>query len=312
MVSAFTPNIQAEEPARGDQVGVWDTPENNNWTLIDKVVGGIATIPLNNANVVLSAAQFQSKQITFNSTLTGNVIVTFPTSFTKSYEIQNLCTGSSAFTITLTTTAAGHQAICAPPGEIIDSVNDGTNLKYKNLGRIGEYWDYAGATVPNWVSGCTIPPYVNCDGSVISAVTYPALAAQIGTTLPDTRGRARFALNQGTGRLTAAVSIDGNTAGTGGGGQSAIVAQANLPNVSFAVSGSVNVFASGVGALGVVAGSATTTAGGTGAFNAYDANKFASLTAAIAAAVALSGGSGTPLAVVPPAYVGGLTLIRAA
>ena len=96
MVSTFTPNIQLEEPARGDQVGVWDTPVNNNETLTDLVVGAITTIGLNNSPVVLAAAQFQSKGITFNSTLTGSVAITFPSSFKKSYEIRNICTGSSA------------------------------------------------------------------------------------------------------------------------------------------------------------------------------------------------------------------------
>src|SRR6267142_6458938 len=99
MVSTFTPNIQLEEPARGDQVGVWDTPVNSNMTSLDLVAGGITTISLNNSPVVLAAAQFQSKAITFNSTLTGGVLITFPTSFKKSYEIQNLCTGSSAFVV---------------------------------------------------------------------------------------------------------------------------------------------------------------------------------------------------------------------
>src|SRR6267154_3976478 len=130
MASTFTPNIQWEEPARGDDVGTWDIPVNGNGTLIDLVTGAIATISLNNSNVVLSAAQFRSKQITFNSTLTGSVAITFPTSFTKSYEIQNLCTGSSAFLITLATTAGG-QVICCPPGETVDCFNDGVNLKYK-------------------------------------------------------------------------------------------------------------------------------------------------------------------------------------
>src|SRR5882724_5335614 len=117
MVSTFTPNIQLEEPARGDQAGTWDTPVNNNMTLIDLVAGAITTISLNNSPVVLAAAQFQSKGITFNSTLTGSCAITFPTSFHKSYEIQNLCSGSSAFVITLGTTAAGGQVIGCPPGE---------------------------------------------------------------------------------------------------------------------------------------------------------------------------------------------------
>src|SRR5882757_9368301 len=222
MVSTFTPNIQLEEPARGDQVGVWDTPVNGNMTEIDLVVSAINTISLNNSPVVLAAAQFQSKGITFNSTLTGSCAITFPTSFKKSYEIFNTCTGSSAFVITLGTTAAGGQQIACPPGEIVDVVNDGTNIRFKNLGRVGSYWDYAGSSVPAWVSGCTVPPYLNCDGTTFSAAIFPALAVVLGsTTLPDSRGRAGIALDAGVGRVSSAVSgVAGNTRFAAGGDQS--------------------------------------------------------------------------------------------
>src|SRR6267154_2415408 len=129
MVSTFTPNIQWEEPARGDQVGTWDTPVNNNGTLIDRVTGAIATIGLNNSNVVLSVAQFQSKKIIFNSTLTGAVTIFFPSSFTKSYEIENLCTGTSAFTVLPTApTSQSGQFVSCPPGETVDVINDGVNI----------------------------------------------------------------------------------------------------------------------------------------------------------------------------------------
>jgi hypothetical protein len=213
MVSTFTPNIQIEEPARGDDVGIWDGPVNSNMTLLDLTIGAINTIGLNNSNIILSAAQFRSKGITFNSTLTGSVVATFPTSFTKSYEIQNQCTGSSAFTITLATTAAGGQAICCPPGITIDCFNDGTNIKFKNLPPIGSLWDYAGSSVPNWVSGCTVAPWLNCDGTAISSSVYPFLPVVLGSSLlPDIRGVTRYALGQGTGRLTTALGgLDGTT-----------------------------------------------------------------------------------------------------
>lgn len=213
MVSTYTPNIQLEEPARGDQVGIWDTPVNGNMTLIDSVVGGISLLTLNNSPVVLSGAQFQSRTLTFVSTLTGNVAITFPTSFVKDYIIFNLCTGSSAFTITLQTTGAGGQVVCAPPGESIQVINGGRDIIFLNLGRIGSYWDYAGSSVPNWVSGCSIPPYLNCDATTFSSATFPVLATILGsTTLPDRRGTAGYTLNQGTGRLTAASGgLDGNT-----------------------------------------------------------------------------------------------------
>lgn len=216
MVSVFTPNIQLEEPARGDYVGTWDTPVNANMTLIDLIVGGAVTIALNNAPVVLAAAQFQCKTITFSSTLTGNVTITFPTSFTKSYEIHNACTGSSAFIVTLQTTVAGAQAVCAPPGEVCEIANLGGNIVFKNFDRVGAYWDYAGSSVPAWVSGCSVPPYLNCDATTFSSATYPVLATILGsTTLPDRRGTVGYTLNQGTGRLTTALGgLDGNTRGS--------------------------------------------------------------------------------------------------
>jgi microcystin-dependent protein len=231
MVSTFTPNIQLEEPARGDDVGTWDVPVNNNMTLIDKVVGAIATVGLNNSNVILSSPQYESKTIIFNSTLTGSVTITFPTSFIKSYEIYNQCSGSSAFTVTLQTTVAGSQVICAPPGETVDAINLSGNMVYKNLGRVGSYWDYAGSSVPSWVSGCSIPPFVNCDGTVISSATYPALTTILnGTTLPDARGRTRAALNQGTGRFTTgAGGLDGNTNLSGGGADAITLATSQIP-----------------------------------------------------------------------------------
>lgn len=218
MVSTFTANIQLEEPARGDQVGTWDTPVNNNMTLIDLALGGVTTINLNNSNVVLAAAQFQSKTIIFASTLTGSVVITFPTSFNKSYEILNQCTGSSAFTVTLKTTAAGASFVCAPPSGGFDAteiIQVGGNIVFKNLGRIGEYWDYAGSSVPGWVSGCNPPPYLNCVGGSFSSATYPQLTVILnGTTLPDSRVRARIALGQGSAIMSNfATNVVGNTFG---------------------------------------------------------------------------------------------------
>lgn len=301
MVSVYTPNINLEEPARGDQVGTWDTPVNNNMTLLDLTIGAATTIPLAGAPVVLNAAQFQSKCIVFSSTLTANVVVTFPTSFTKSYEIFNFCTGSSQFTVTLTTTN-GAAAICAPPGELIDVANLAGQIWYKNLARIGTYWDYGGSSVPNWVSGCSIPPYLICDGSAFSAVTFPKLAIALGgTTLPDARGRARFALNQATARITAGISgIDGNTLLSGGGNENlhghthantltdpghihTSNAQANLNNFLMAAGGS----------------GTTTTA-------------TATINSAVTGITINNVVSGTGAAQnMPPAYIGGLVLIRA-
>lgn len=304
MVSTFTPNINLEEPARNDDVGTWDTPVNANTTLIDLVSGGITTISLNNSPVVLSAAQFQSNGITFNSTLTGSVAITFPTSFKKPYFIRNTCTGSSAFVITLQTTASGGQAVCCPPGESVDVVNDGTNLYFHNLGRIGEFMDIAGSSMPNWISGCTVAPYLNCDGTTFSAVTFPALATRLGgTTLPDSRSRARIPLAQGVTRVTTAISgVDGATLFAVGGDQS-LQAHVHVniltdPGHTHGVGGNFTQIGVGGTLLGTVSG-----AGSAGVVVASAVTGI-SLTNA-------SAGSGSA-ANMPPTYVGGLTLIRAA
>lgn len=303
MVSTYSPNIQLEEPARGDQVGVWDVPVNSNMTVIDRVVGGIATISLNNSNVVLSAAQFQSRMITFNSTLTGQCVITFPTSFTKSYEVQNLCTGSSAFAVVL---ISGGKYVSCPPGEIVEVVNDGTDMKFKNLGRIGSYWDLASNTIPLWVQICSVPPYLNCDGSAFSAATYPALASILGgTTLPDTRGRFRCALDQGTNRMS--VAINGSVLGAGGGDQ---LLQSHAHANTLTDPGHVH-------GLNVFGGQVINAAvGGSGNFNSgpystpgLSVTMNAALTGIVINNAAAGGGTSQN---VPPAYIGGLTLIRSA
>jgi microcystin-dependent protein len=235
MADPVTSNIGLAIPTRGTDIGAWDTPVNNNASVLDLCLGGTMIIGLNNSNVVLSAAQYQCKTIVFNSTLTGSVTITFPTSFTKSYEILNGCTGSSAFTVTLQTTATGGTAICAPPNEYVDVINDATNnMRFKNFGRIGSYWDHAGSSVPAWVSGCTVPPYLNCDGSGFSAATYPVLATYIGgTTLPDLRGRVRAYLNQGTGRMGAG-GVNGNVLFASGAADTWTITTSNVPALAFA------------------------------------------------------------------------------
>jgi hypothetical protein len=298
-MSTFTTTHNLEQPARGADVGTWDTPVNSNMNVIDAALGAITTIGLNNSNIVLSAGQFQSKELIFNSTLTGSVAITFPTTFTGPYTIQNLCTGSSAFTITLTTTATG-QVICCPPAELFDCWNDGTNIKFRNFDRIGSYMDYAGSSVPGWVSGCTIPPYLNCDGTTFSSAAYPALTLIVGgTTLPDLRGRGRIYLNQGTGRITSSQGgVDGNTLFASGGVQATTLSSQNIPPIPVIDPGHLH----GVAAQG-----------GSPTFNGFTPASGSNQNATFSAFTGITAGSTSPTAfpIMQPAAVGGLTMIRA-
>lgn len=317
---AYTTAIGLSEVANSSFVGTWDVPTNNNWIIADTVMGGVATIALNNSPVTLTVTQLQCSQIIFNSTLTGSVAITFPlgnpssspvSAVTKPYIIQNLCTGTSAFIITLQTTVAGGQVVACKPGDPFDVINDGTNIKFKNLGHVGSYWDYAGSSVPSWVTGCTVPPYLNCDGTSFSSATYPALATILGgTTLPDSRGRFRAALNQGQSRITSGSStggLDGNTAYSGGGSQTTTLSSQNVPPVPITDPGHTHTISSATAVLRLAgvslaiagAGNTTTT----------------DLTNAINTAVTnITAGSATPtnFSNIPPAYIGGLTMIRSA
>lgn len=317
MVSTFTTARNLEKVGRSDQVGVWDTPENSNWDIVDRGMGQATTISGAAGSVVLSGVQAESAQLIFNSTLLANITVTFPTSVTGRYAILHNCTGSSLFTITLGTTAAGGQVIGCPPGRRFEVWNDGVNLDYHNYGpEIGGYWDYAGSSVPNWVDACSPKkPYLNCDGSVISSAVYPVLTGQIGTTLPDARGRGRFAHNQGTGRITSSqTGVDGNTVGAAGG--TVMISSQNLPTSAISDPGHPHQGRAFTGSGDTANPSGSVWANSAGFYNAYRFGVAANSAMAVGTTTTdqtgITFGSASPTGIVPPTYIGGLTMIRAA
>lgn len=308
-----TTNRGYASPAHGGAVDSWDSDLNSIFNQIDQNFGAVSNVALSNIPVTLSAPQYVCGTIRFSGTLTGNVVVTFP-SVSGWWVVENVCTGS--FYVQLTC-GAGNR-ICAPPGESVDVLTDGSGFRYRNLGRIGAYEDFATLAVPTWISQCTVPPYLLCDASSFSAVTYPALAAFLGgTTLPDARGRARFAYNGVTGRLTTLGGIDGNTLfASGGFGNGITLLQASLPNVSLnttipAGQGSHTHPVSGSGGVMKfvgLGGDAATTAGA----NVSTGATIDNATLPQLSGTTSLGGGGTPFGSVPPGFVGGITMIRAA
>ena len=132
------------------------------------------------------------------------------------------------------------------------------------------------------------------------APLYLVKSAPLGsTTLPDSRGRTGFALNQGVARLTSAISLDGNTRFTGGGDQNY---QAHIHTVTVTDPGHTHVTNALQGA-GV-----STPGGGFPCAGVSAATIFSAVTGITAAAN--SNGIGTA-GNVPPAFIYGLKLIRA-
>jgi microcystin-dependent protein len=211
MVDPTTSNIQLAVQAHLANAGAWDSPLNANFEILDDVFGSVTTKSLSASNVILTATECQVAILRFTGTLLANVTITLTTTI-KSWICENNTTG--AFTVTIT---GGSGEVIALPEGSCQIYWDGTNVKFINLGKVGELWDYVGSSVPAWVSACTVPPYLNGDGSSFSAVTYPSLNKILGgTTLPDLRGRVRANLNQATGRISAGgVNGDNNLAAGG-------------------------------------------------------------------------------------------------
>ena len=307
MVDPQTVNKFLNQPVSGSDVGVWDVPVNANMGIVDNSFGGLATVALGAAPVTLSSAQYQCAFIRFTGAITSNVAVTFPPvgSF---YTIINDTTNSSAFVVTAGTTAAGSRTIGLPPGSMTEIMTDGSNARFRGLPPVGTYVDFGGSSTPLWVSACTVQPYLNCDGTAFSSATFPTLSVLLGgTTLPDSRGRGRFNLNQGVSRITAGVSgLDGNTLGSGGGDQS-LTAHVHgvIGNTGGQSATHTHPYTAasnlGVVSLGVQAPFAQQSADNTGpASNDHThAINFNSQSAG-------SGGSQN----MPPAYIGGITMIR--
>ena len=307
-----TNNIKLSVPGHGTSVDTWDAdPINNNSAIIDTCYGSVTSTALSNTPVTLSATALQVSVLRFSGALSGNVAVSVA-AVKKSWFVENLCTG--LFVVTLT--GGSGNVIALPPGSC-QVYWDGTNMSFINLGIIGQYWDYPVTSVPAWITACTVPPALACIGGTFSAVTYPLLNAILGgTTLPDTRGRARFALNAGTARMLTGGGIDGATLfAAGGNGTGLAIGQVNLPSVNFALS--INISDPGHihPGLGIYKAAASANTGGAivpsfgGAGGAVPTES--NTTGITASGTAASGGSGTVMASVPPGVIHGITLMWA-
>ena len=307
-------------PNTGDLPGTWSTGAlNPDFVAIDAMFGGVTTVSLTNANVVLTVpagftatptagpTQAQSALLVFNGTLTANCTITFP--MPGFYFIFNQCVVGS-FVVALASSGAGN-IICAPPGEMVMVFNDGTNMNYVGLERVNAYVDLAVSSVPAWISNCSVPPYLNCNGGTFSATTYPNTAAYLGgTTLPDLRGRVRFGLNQGTGVLEPfGTGIDGDVLLSIGGNTQ--ILQEHLPSLVFPVDIPAN---QGAHIHAVTGGQATGTESG-GSGNIYlnngNVNPLTALTQVLPAMSGSAASDGSDYSYVPPGTAAGIVFIRA-
>jgi microcystin-dependent protein len=265
MTEPVTLNVALIMPNTGDLTGAWGAHAlNPDFAALDGFIGGVQPISVSNANIVLTApagsitpsggpTQAQNKALKIIGILTGNVQITLP--LPGDMIIHNLTTG--AFVVTFAAASAG-QVIGIEQGSVQRIYNDGTNVFFVGLEDVGTYRDVCDATVPAWITACTVPPYLNCNGATFNATTYPYLNAKLGSnTLPDFRGVVPAYLNQGTGRLVNVVN--GNINYSMGGTDTVTLSAAQIPQlgVSVNVSGGITGSAATTATSGNVAGGST-------------------------------------------------------
>lgn len=224
MAEPVTVNLGLIVPNTGDLPGTWG-PNALNLDLsdIDGQLAGVATVGLSNAPVTLTSSgasitpgpgpyQANNAVLRFTGTQTANITVSLP--LPGYYIVENLLTGNTGWVFFLASGIAAGEYICIDRGMRQHIYHDGANVRFVDMGVVGhtELWA-AYSAIPAWVSNCSVPPYLLCDGSTYSYSTYPALGNKLGGTfggngvttfgVPDLRGRVPLAYDP-VGRITSA------------------------------------------------------------------------------------------------------------
>lgn len=328
MADPTTANVLLAVPTRGSDPGTWDIPVNNNTSALDGYFGGVQTISVSNAPITLTApagtvtagggpTQAQNSVLQFTGALSANVIVTLP--LPGYYIVENLTTGN--FVLSFRALGSG-QVIGVDQGETLHIYNNGTNVRFVNLGRVGHFELWFGInTIPAWVTACTVPPYLICDGTIYNFSTYPYLGAKLsnafggnGVTtfgVPDLRGRFPL-IYDGTGtRITVANSgINGQTIGAAGGLPDPTIVIGNLPSIPLSVTGNIVVNATSGPYQLNTSGSVAVATGGGGTCPV--SNSGTPQSQGVNTLTGTAGGTSTPLITIPPTQVSGIAVIRAA
>lgn len=255
MAEPTTVNTGLIIPNTGDLPGTWGSAAlNPDFVAIDGYFGGVQTISLS-TNTTLTApigftptpsggpTQAQNAVLKFTGALTSSVVVTLP--LPGYYIVSNTTTGNF---VTVLRAAGTGQIIAVDQGETQHVFCDGTNVVFCNLGRVGEITIWAGlAAMPGWVTNCTVPPYLLCDGSIYNFSTYPYLGKRLGSAfggngittfgVPDHRGRVALPYDGTGARITTAGSgLSGTTIGAALDQQTVTLSASQIPSITSSVS----------------------------------------------------------------------------
>lgn len=322
MTEPTTSNVALIVPNTGDLVDTWGSAAlNPDLIAIDGLLAGIVTVSLSNVPVTLTSpsgviapssgpVQSQNAVINLTGTLTANVTVTLPLPGVQ--RIANYTTG--LFDVTLRSATLG-EVVGIPQGAVTEVFNDGTNVRFLNLGRPGSLiFETAISAVPSWISACSTLPYLVCDGSIYNYSAFPYLAERLqgkfggnGITtfaVPDLQGRVPIAYDgTGTRITTAGCGINGQTMGAAGGVQSVTLSISQMPSHSHALTDPGHKHNTGAQSLPVQLGS-------TGAY-VFNGSSTTFDTSVSQTGISMaSAGGGALHTNVQPAQVAGIWLIK--
>lgn len=179
MTSAFTQNLNLEQPANGDDVDTWDVPVNGNMSIVDAARGGRTSINVTAAvgTVTLSASQYQKSQIAFTGTRGAVTNYQLPSGVGGTWPVSDATTGAFALTFS---SAGGGTSVTVPQGGKVNIKSDGTNITV-----------YAAQ------------PGANTDITSLGGLTTPLTVAQGGTGVATLSGLLKGA---GTSAVVAATA----------------------------------------------------------------------------------------------------------
>lgn len=261
MPDPTTTNILLSVPSRGSDAGTWDVPVNGDFAALDGYLGGVQTIGLASTNVTLTApagvvtpsagpTQAQNAVLKFTGTVTANVTVFLP--LPGYYILDNQVTSNNNSLVFVQSTGLGKK-IALDYGDTMHVYCDGTDVKFVNMGRLAhiEIWAVYSA-IPPWVSNCTVPPYLLCDGTVYNISSFPYLGARLGATfggngsttfaVPDLRGRVALPYDGTGARITSGVcGINGQTIGAAADNQGITLNAGQIPSISSSGNNTISV-----------------------------------------------------------------------
>lgn len=126
MASTFTTNKSLEEPGNGDYVNTWNIPVNGDMSIIDKALGGSASLNASSGSTTLSLSQYQNLIFLVSGTMSADVTYTLPAGVGGQWIVAN--TSSGYYNLNFASATGGGSLATVAQGSTVLIACDGTNF----------------------------------------------------------------------------------------------------------------------------------------------------------------------------------------